>query len=188
MARNFKTLLRSQDGATAVEFALIAPVVLLFTIGIIELSLMMLTQNLMESATFTASRLGKTGYAGEDMTREETILQALNDTAGVLMDVGQVSIESFAYDEFGDVGRPEPFVDANGNGVRDNGENFTDVNGNGVYDSDMGAAGAGEAGEVVVYVVSYPWHITTPIMSTLIGEDGIINLTARSVVKNEPFS
>lgn len=184
----FHHITRSEEGATAVEFALISPVLLLFTIGIIELSLMMLTQNLMESATFSASRLGKTGYAAEDLTREETILEELQRTAGVLMDINEVTIESFAYDQFGDVGRPEPFVDANSNGVRDDGENFTDVNGNGTYDSDMGAEGAGEAGEVVVYIVSYPWHITTPVMSALLGEEGILNLTARSVVKNEPFS
>jgi hypothetical protein len=185
--KNHTPLLRSQEGASAIEFALISPVLLLFTIGIIEVSLMMLTQNIMESATFTASRLGKTGYVEAGETREETIINALNDSASGLIDTSLVTIESLSYSEFGDVGEPEPFVDANGNGTRDDGENFTDVNGNGIYDTDMGALSAGEGGEVVVYTVSYPWHITTPIMSAVMGEAGIFNLTARSVVKNEPF-
>lgn len=185
--RFIPSLLKSQSGATAIEFAMVAPVLILFSIGIIEVSLMMLTQNIMESATFTASRLGKTGYVEGGKTREETILEALQQSASGLLDISKVTITHLSYDQFGDVGRPEPFMDANGNGVRDSGENYTDVNGNGVYDSDMGAANAGDSGDVVVYTVNYPWTIATPIMSELIGTHGVFNLTARSVVKNEPF-
>ncbi len=182
------SMMASQEGSAAVEFALISPVLLLFTIGIIELSLMMLTQNMMESATFTASRLGKTGYTEAGITREDTIIDALQDVAGTVMDTSLVTIESTTYNEFGDVGQPEPFVDANSNGEHDDGENFTDVNGNGIYDTDMGTTGLGGAGQVVVYTVSYPWHITTPLMSAIFGEDGVFVLTARTVVRNEPFS
>lgn len=181
------SLLRSESGASAIEFALISPVLLLFILGIIEVSLMMLTQNIMESATFTASRLGKTGFVESGMTREQTIIQALNDSASGLLDTSLVTITSLAYNQFGDVGKPEPFVDANGNGVRDSGENYTDINANGSYDNDMGAVSSGDAGEVVVYTVTYPWHITTPMISAVIGHNGIFDLTARTVVKNEPF-
>lgn len=181
------SLLQEDDGASALEFALISPVLLLMTIGIIEISLMMLTQNVMESATFVASRLGKTGYIANQMTREETILQALHDSAEGLLDTTKVTIATESYNEFGDVGDPEPFVDANANGVHDNGENYTDVNANGHYDTDMGAAGEGNSGQVVVYTVSYPWHVVTPILSAIVGDHGVFSLTARTVVKNEPF-
>jgi len=185
--RHATSLLRSTEGASLVEFALISPVLLLMTLGIIEISLMMLTQNIMESATFTASRLGKTGYTEGGMTREQTIIQALHDSAEGLLDTTKVNIESESYNEFGDVGNPEPFVDANSNGVHESGENFTDVNGNGVYDTDMGAAGEGNSGQVVVYTVTYPWHVVTPILKSIMGDDGVFSLTARTVVKNEPF-
>lgn len=181
------SIYKAQDGATAAEFALVAPVMLLMTIGIIEVSLMMLTQNIMESATFTAARLGKTGYTEAGMTREETIIQALHDAADGLLDTSQVHIETESYNEFGQVGSPEPFVDANANGVHDDGENYTDVNGNGVYDTDMGADNEGNAGQVVVYIVTYPWHVTTPFLNTIMGDNGVFTLTARTVVKNEPF-
>jgi len=185
--RLLTSLLKSNSGASALEFGMIAPVMLLFTMGIVEISLMMLTQNIMESATFTASRLGKTGYTEGGLTRQQTIINALKDSASGLLDTNQVTISQLAYDQFGDVGRPEPFVDANANGTRDNGENYTDVNGNGQYDSDMGTANAGQAGDVVVYKVNYPWKISTPIMGAIMGQSGIFNLTARTVVKNEPF-
>lgn len=182
------SMFRSEDGASALEFAMIAPIVLLFTVGVIEISLMMLTQNIMESATFVASRLGKTGYIEANMSREDTIKKALEDSADGLLDPGRVHIDKLSYDEFGDIGMPEPFVDANGNGDRDNGENYTDINGNSKYDKDMGAASAGGAGEIVVYVVTYAWKVTTPIMNAILGDEhGEYKLTARTVVKNEPF-
>jgi len=189
MSKNMRiSFFRCQDGAAAVEFALIAPVLLLFTIGIIEMSFLMLTQNMMESATFAAARTGKTGFTEAGESREQSIRDALEDLAGTVMDVNQISIDSKTYNEFGDVGKPEPFIDANANGTRDSGENFTDINGNGTYDTDMGSSGLGGAGEVVVYTVSYPWHLTTPLLSLIFGQNGIVNLTARTVVKNEPFS
>lgn len=185
--RSLTSLWASNEGASAVEFALIAPVLILLSIGMIEISLMMLTQNIMESATFTASRTGKTGFTAEGKTREQTIIDALTDTASGLLNVGLINIESQSYNEFGDVGQPEPYIDANANGTRDNGENFTDVNGNGQYDTDMGADGAGNAGQIVVYTVTYPWHIATPLMNTIMGTNGTFTLTARTVVRNEPF-
>lgn len=178
---------RAKEGVTAIEFAFIAPVLLLMVMGAVEVSLIMLAQNIMENATFNASRLGKTGYVGTDKTQMETILEALNDTAGSLLDTSQITITSVAYPQFGDIGQSEPFTDVNGNGIRDPGENYTDSNGNGVYDEDMGATGPGAAGEIVVYTVSYPWPMFTPIVSNFFSSDGIVNISARSVVKNEPY-
>jgi hypothetical protein len=63
--------------------------------------------------------------------------------------------------------------------------NFVDVNGNGQWDDDMGKAGLGNPGDVVVYTVTYPWPIMTPLMKPIIGNS--ITLTARSVVRNEPY-
>ena len=189
MQKSFLThIWHKEDGATAVEFALISPVVVLLVMGVIEMSMMMMAQNLMESATFSASRTGKTGYVAEGQTREETILQELNELAGAVLDTEAITITSTSYDEFGDIGQPEPFIDANANSVRDDGENYTDVNGNGQYDSDMGTSSSGTAGQVVVYTVSYPWHIATPLIGGMIGNaDDIVMLTARTVVRNEPF-
>lgn len=184
---NSHKIFAAKDGSAAIEFALIAPVMLLFAIGTVEMSLMMMAQNIMESATFSASRIGKTGYVATGKTREDTIMDELASKSAGLIDTRKITIQTLAYDTFSDVGKPEPFVDANNNGVRDNGENFTDVNGNGVYDSDMGASSSGNAGQVVVYEVTYPWKIATPIMSSFIGTNGIFTLTAHAVVKNEPF-
>lgn len=176
-----------QDGTTAVEFALIAPLLFSMIFGIIEISLIIFAQNALENATFVASRIGKTGYVEDGETREETIRSALENRAGAMMDVTQLQITTESYPEFGDVGSPEPYVDANGNAVRDEGENYTDVNGNGTYDEDMGVSGSGSAGEVVVYTVSYPWHLFGNWIGEYFGTSQTVNLTARTVVVNEPY-
>jgi len=190
--RRGRGYIREQRGAAAVEFAILLPVLAFMTLGAIELGLAMLAQHIMESATFSASRLGKTGYAAngqfEDLVaRQAAMRAAINKRAGTLLDVQKVTITTKSYSQFSQIGQPEPFMDANGNGKRDNGENFTDINGNGVYDTDMGASGLGGAKEVVVYTVTYPWTITTPFIGKVLGDDGTLNLTARAVVLNEPF-
>lgn len=187
MLKKIRTLYRNEHGATAVEFALISPLLMFLMMAIVETSLVMFVQNVLENATFMAARLGKTGFSEDVGSREDAILTILNDRAGTVLDTSRVNITTRTYTRFDQVGDPEPFVDANNNGVRDTGENYTDVNGNGRYDTDMGAEGLGNAGEIVVYTVSYPWDIFTPMIQEFIGTDGVINLSARAVIQNEPF-
>ena len=183
--RNLKALRRNNEGVTAVEFALIAPVLLLMVMGTTEVGLMMFAQNVMEGSAFSGSRTGKTGYVADGLTQEETIVQTINERAGVLMDTDNISVTSLTYSEFGDVGQPEPFVDTNGNGVRDYGENYTDVNGDGEYSDDMGIAGFGTGQEITMYTITYDWPIFSPLLQPIMGETK--TLTAVTVVKNEPY-
>ncbi len=182
-----------QDGATAVEFALISPILFLLVMGIVESGLIMSAQNTLESATYVASRTGRTGFVETGKTQEETIMDTLKERASLFLDTNYVSIDAMTvatktYAGFDDINEPEPFVDANGNGVRDNGENFTDINCNGQWDEDRAGSGFGGSGEIVVYTVTYPWPLFTPLVGEFIGTDGIVTLTSRAVVKNEPYS
>ncbi len=181
-----------QDGTTAVEFGLISPVLFLLVMGIVESGLIMSAQNTLESATYVASRTGRTGFVEAGKTQEETIMDTLEERASLFMNTEYASIEAMTvetktYAGFDDIDEPEPFVDANGNGERDDGENFTDINGNGEWDEDRGGGGYGSSGEIVVYTVTYPWPLFTPLVSHFIGTDGIYTLSSRAVVKNEPF-
>jgi Flp pilus assembly protein TadG len=179
---------KRERGAVAVEFALISPVLFLCIIGIVELSLIMFTKHVIESATFNASRTSKTGYVEVGLTQQQTIKKALEDRLSGLVDVSKVTIASKSYTNFSGVEQPEPFVDANGNGVWNVGENFTDINGNGAFDADRGKTGAGSTTNIVVYTVTYPWKVFTPLMGQFFGDAfGNMLLSARIVVKNEPY-
>lgn len=180
-------LWRHEEGISALDFALVAPVLLLFMSGVIEVALVMFAQHVLEGATFSASRLGKTGATEAGLTREQSIVAALQQRAAGVLDISRVVITSVAYDQFGQIGQPEPFIDTNYNGKWDSGENYTDVNHNGQHDEDMGTAGSGNTKQVVVYTVTYPWPIFTPMIGPLMGINGAIDLVARTVVENEPF-
>lgn len=183
----FRRLQRCDSGAEAIEFALLSPVLVLVLIGTVELGFAYAAQNLMESAMYQASRLGRTGYVETGFTQEETIVKSLSDRAGLMLNIDDVVITSLAYDEFDEIGNPEPFIDANGNGTRDDGENYTDLNGNGQWDEDRGVAGFGTATQIVVYTASYSWPIYTPLLDKAFGTNGYLSLSARAVVRNEPY-
>jgi len=181
-----------EDGANALEFAMISPVLFLLVMGIVEIGLMMSAQHTLESATYVASRTGRTGFVETGKTQEQTIMESLKDRASPLLSTKGTSMDDLVvtaktYTNFDDISKPEPFTDTNGNGVRDDGESFTDINGNGEWDEDRGRVGFGDAGEIVVYTATYPWKFVTPLVGQFFGPDGTYMVTARAVVKNEPF-
>ena len=185
--RSRRRFCEDTNGVTAIEFAIIAPVVLLLLSGIIEVALIMMVSTVMEGATAISSRLGKTGFSAPGLTREQTIRTAITNRAGSLVKPELLGVASKFYKQYDQINDPEPFIDSNGNGNRDSNESYTDVNGNGRWDVDMGASGYGSAGDVVVYTVTYPWAIATPIISNLVGENGNYIITTHAVVKNEPY-
>lgn len=187
MIRLLRRLHREERGVTAIEFAVVAPVLSLLLLGIIEFALIMVVYNTMEGATAISSRLGKTGYIDSGLTRQQTILNAIASRAGSLIDVSQLTVTSKFYKQYNQINDPEPFIDTNSNGSYNVGESYTDINGNAQWDADMGSSGYGSAGDVVVYSVSYPWGLATPIISNLIGANGVYTITTRAVVKNEPY-
>jgi Flp pilus assembly pilin Flp len=183
----FKRFGSSEDGATAVEFAIIAPALFFLTFAIVESGIAFAADILLKNATYDAARMGRTGFISENSTQDATVKEKIRAQAGVIMDVDKLVITSLSYKGFNELKKPEPFTDKNGNGVRDNGENFTDVNGNGVYDLDQGANGYGGTAQVVLYTVKYPWTFHTPGLKEIVGNNGTVELTATAVVQNEPY-
>lgn len=182
-------LCQRDDGAVAIEFAIIAPVLLFFIFGIIEFSLLMYASTVLEGATTISSRLGKTGFedvAGTGLSRQQMIEQLAKDKSDGLLNPDLITITTLAYGGLDDIGVPEPFTDQNGNALYDAGEPYTDINGNAQWDADMGAAGLGGANDIVVYTVRYPWRISTPMIARFF-DDGVLEITSSAVVKNEPY-
>ena len=141
--------------------ALLSPVFFLMVLGIFELGLMLGAQQLLENAAFRTARLAKTGYTNANMTQTQTVNQLLVDelsSYGSLIDPAKVLMTGVAYGSFSKAGA--------GTG---------------------GVAGYGTAQQIVVYTVSYPWKLFTPMLTGLIGKDGYVTLTSTIVVRNEPY-
>ena len=172
-------------GNAAMEFAFIAPIFLAMIGAIMEFSGIMFIQALLEGSAREASRYGITGFTSEGVSRDDQILAIVEKNTFGLIDLDELQMTTLVYENFGDVGQPEPFTDENDNDTYDAGEDFNDVNGNGAWDEDMGAAGLGGPGDVVVYQMSYDWDIIIPIFRPFFGDS--INLQANIAVRNEPF-
>jgi hypothetical protein len=174
-----------ERGQAMVEFAFLAPAFLGLLAAIMEFSGIMFAQAVLEGSAREASRYGITGFTMEGVSREDQIMSIVEQNTYGVIDLDQLVMETLVYDDFADVGQPEPFTDENDNDVYDDGEPFTDINGNGGWDEDMGAAGLGGPGAVVVYRMSYDWPIMIPLFRPIFGDT--INLQANVAVRNEPF-
>jgi hypothetical protein len=174
-------------GSAAVEFAFAAPILFLIAVAAIEFGMVMLVTTLAESALRDAARFGVTGLEVAGQTRLERVVDMISERTFGLVNMEDADIQVLVYPGFEDVGLGESFVDGNGNGVFDAGETFTDDNGNGVWDADVGVAGAGGSGEVVVYRFRYAWPLLTPLGAGVIGTDGHLTIEAGLAVRNEPW-
>jgi hypothetical protein len=175
-----------QSGAAMVEFALVAPLFIGLLCAIMEFSGIMFVQAILEGSAREASRYGLTGFTSGGVSREDQILSIVEDNTYGIIDMDELHIDTLVYENFGDIGQPEPFTDENGNTVWDNDEPYTDINGNGTWDPDMGAAGLGGPGAVVVYRMSYDWDIMIPLFRPIFGNS--IRLQSNIAVRNEPFT
>ena len=152
---------RKTRGTTAVEMALVAPVFFLMLIGLTEISMVMLVQHLMENAAYNATRLAKTGYAANGKTQLQTVTGVLDSELSSLkgvIDPNKITMTSTAYSDFNNIGQ-----------------------------AGQGASGMGGCGQIVVYTISYPWKIFTPMMSAIIGTNGTLTISSNIVVRNEPY-
>lgn len=181
-----RRLWRDEAGTTAIEFAFIALGLVYLMVGIVEFSMAMTVGNSLEAATNLSSRLGKTGYVDEEnqLTQEETIHEEIERRVGPMIDMNKLQISHEVFNDFESLTTPDILKDSNEDGDTDDPGEWTDVDGDGFKDGDEGI---GTSGNIVVYKISYPWKVMTPLMANILGDDGIIDLTAYSVVKNEPY-
>jgi Flp pilus assembly protein TadG len=179
-----KGVTRSDSGASATEFAILAPAFLALVVGLIEVTGLFLANGLLEGAVREASRYGITVRCNENRTT--VIRQIVADNTYGLIDMNTVTISTSVYQNFASIGQPEPFTDSNSNGRYDAGEPFTDINGNGAWDADQGRTGEGTAGDVVQYTIRYNWPLFSPFLAPVLGSGGIVPLRATVAVRNEP--
>lgn len=193
-----RAFLQDSMGATAVELALIAPVLILFLIGVIELSVAMFINTVVEGSLKDASRLGLTGQIQKGSSNTQALVDMLNEASLGLLDLTTDDVSILVYENFAQVGQGEEYTDLDGNGewtpgpythsdgtVYPGGEPWIEVNGNGVYDEDFGVAGMGAQGDIVLYTVTYSWNFLSGQLIPIL--DGLIPMRASIVIRNEPF-
>tara|TARA_R110000787_G_scaffold211281_2_gene321008 strand:+ start:53731 stop:54321 length:591 start_codon:yes stop_codon:yes gene_type:complete len=179
--------MKDRAGSVLIEFALGLPVLATVIVAAMEFGTIMMTSTLMESSLREAARFGITGQQIPGKTRLERIIEIIDQRTLGLVDMSQAQVDVLVYPSFSDIGRGEDFIDGNANGAYDVGETFDDENGNGIWDADIGTAGSGESGDIVVYRLRYDWQLMTPFAGQFIGQGGAVGLNASITVRNEPW-
>lgn len=176
-------LLRDSRGATAVEFAVIAPTLLMVLLGLMDLSYNIYATTLLEGAIHRAARDSTIeGSAGRSVAIDSKVRATVDD----LVSNATIEFERRAYADFSDVSEPEDFSDTDGDGICAEGEPFEDVNGNGTWDEDRGSEGMGGSRDAVLYTVTVSYPRPFPLMKA-IGFDANVTVRSSTVLRNQPY-
>ncbi|WP_420605199.1 TadE/TadG family type IV pilus assembly protein [Novosphingopyxis sp.] len=183
MMRFRQLLAHDERGATIIEFAIIAPTFLLLLIGTFDLGHQVYLRAVLNGAIQQASRAsaletGPSNIAAIDAEVSSQVKRIVPD--------GVVAFTRKSYFSYNDVKRAETLADANGNGTCDNNEAYEDENNNLKWDLDIGAAGAGNARDVVVYNVSVSYDQLFPLWA-LLGTSQRKTVSAETILKNQPY-
>lgn len=164
----FRRLLRNSQGATAIEFAIVAPVLFLIIFGTLEFALIMHVSSVVEHAVHEGARFGITGndydnVSGQDMDRTAFIRYAIEQRIGHwLFEPEMLTINTRVLNS------------------------IQGITLDGTIDENKGY---GNGDQTVIYKVTYRWQILTPFLREALGsdEEGAFTITSVVAAKNEGF-
>jgi Flp pilus assembly protein TadG len=163
---------RRQDGAAAVEFALVALPFLALTFAILETALVFFAGQTLEAAVADSARLIMTGQAqNAGYSASDFKTQVCNRIAGLFNCAGGVYVDVKSYSTFGSISSASPVT-------------------NNQFDSTKIGYSLAGPGCIQVVTLYYQWPIYVSLLgSSLSNLSGNYRLLAASAVfKNEPYS
>lgn len=168
LARRF---VRQQDGAAAVEFALVAAPFLALTFAILETAFVFFAQQTMEATAADASRLVMTGQAQmANYTQADFKTAVCTRVYGLFDCANGMTVDVKTYSSFASVDNTSPVT-------------------NGAFDSTKAGYVPGGPGCIVRVTLYYQWPIYVSMwntaLSNLNGNKRL--LTATAVFRNEPY-
>jgi Flp pilus assembly protein TadG len=186
-------------GASLLEFAFVAPVLLLVLIGGVELGYKAYIRSVTNGVLERAARFATAGQLNDgeidNFIRDQlTVVASGNDTSTA------VQITKLNYFNFSNVGAGERITgDTTPMGVYNATDCYEDRNNNGVFDpTSGGASGVGGADDIVFYEVT----VTVPRLFPFEGIMSMFNpsinfnnnnantevVSARTIIRNQPFA
>lgn len=192
--QRLRTLLADRRGISAVEFAILAPVMILLTTATIEAAHLMMVRMTLEGAVGEAARTSMVSLHISEEDRDVSMRAMIGRRMASFQahEGKSLSIATTVYRDFGS-SHPEGYQDLNGNGRYDPpggsapGEPFDDRNRNGTRDVAAPVEGKlGGPGDVVSYTASYPAALYFGFLTPLFGAEEGFLVTASAVLRNEP--
>jgi Flp pilus assembly protein TadG len=193
LAASLRTLAGDSRGVTIVEFAFVAPVLLLMLIGGFDLAHQSYVRSVMQGALNDAARRAAVEdpeFGSEGDTVEERVEAMVSDRLASVAPDATISVTQENYFDFSGIGNPEKLMtDKNKNGKYDavDKDCFADLNENGEYDTDTGRDGVGGANDVVFYQATLTMPRLVPLHAFL-NVPGDYNLAAETAIRNQPYA
>lgn len=180
-----RAILRDVRGAAMMEFAIVAPVLLMLIVGGLGAGHTLYVKTLLDGELQKAARDTGLEDAGSSDRRAEIQDRVRSQVRRVIANA-DVDFTMTAFRDYRNAeNRTEEFKDSNHDGRCNNGETYVDANGNGTFDLKGGRANeVGGSKDVLLLsaVASYPSFI--PFGQTR----GLMRVTATTLLRNQPVS
>jgi hypothetical protein len=200
----FSGFLRKNDGATIIEFAIVAPVFFLIMFGMMEFGLFMYHKVMVDRIAVEVSRvasLGRTFDSGcpadpkksSKDQRIEYIECIVRERSKILMNGERTLVQIANLTASGGSSVPDICLDdpQNPSSEPTTCTIFEDVDGDGVYKggaNDPGSTNAAGVGDIIEVRISYPWSVLMPLMSVFFEKaalNGVVMISESTIIRNE---
>lgn len=184
------TLESDSSGIAAVEFGLIAPVLMTLLVGTMDLGHTLYVQSVLQGAVQKAARDSslQTGTLSEN---QATIDAIVTDQVKRLNKNATVTVTRRSYYTYTEAAAatPEDFTDtpSDPDNICNDGEPYVDLNGNDTWDADGAVDGQGGARDKAVYTVRVTYPRLLPIDKFVPGMSENIDISALTVLANQPY-
>ncbi len=174
----------NEEGAAAIEFALVVPVAMLAIVGILEISLIMFADYKMEQAVSEISRQIRTGQASAAGMTQQQFKQYVCSHMLVLNNncVNDLKVDVQEFPDFASVKFPPAVKEEQSSG------GSTSL----TLSSSVGTLfNIGSAESIIGVRVYYQWPYMTPFIANALNKisvDGKALLSAAGAFRNEPFN
>lgn len=176
-------LIAAKEGATLIEFALIAPTMMVMLMGFFDLGyrtyLEVAARGILETAARNAS-VGKLSSAQVDTYVTDKL-------KGVASARSTVTLVKKSFYSISHIGKPEKITsDIAPWAIYNVGDCYEDANNNQMYDSSMGSTGLGGPDDIVYYEVNIAMPRLFPL-GGLIGWSNTFTAKANTLIRNQPW-
>ena len=171
--RDVRRFCRARNGATAVEFALIAPAFLAMLFAILETTLFLFAQATLQNAAMEAGRLFMTGQAQNGNVTQSQFESDVCPMVQALFNCSNLMVNVAAYSNFSSANASTPTLTYNGSGAVTNSWSYT----------------PGTPGQVMVVQLIYQWPIVSGPFGSVLSNlgNGTTEMMGVSAFRVEPY-
>jgi len=169
-------------GAAMIEFAIVAPVLILMIIGGLAAGHTLYVKSVLDGEMQKASRDTSLEDAAGD-ARRTAIQDRVRQQVRQVIKNGRVDFKLTSFQDYKNVEQVfEEYTDGNHNGTCDNDESFVDGNKNGVWDRKGGFDGVGGSKDVVVMTATLTYASILPFGQNANG----MKVESSTLLRNQP--